>query len=108
MAAMREFAEETGICIHDPSRFVPQLPLSEMPGRMPTLLSVFRIDLVRPEFDARSDPDDDIVSVEDLPLIEAAQKLVTGEIYLSSPAAILSRFFFSTVLNNLRSAVEEQ
>jgi len=106
MAAVREFTEETGIRIENPSRLVPQLPLSEMPGRMPVLLSVFRVDLARPEFDARSDSDDDIVSVEALPLVEAAKKLVTGEIYLSSPAAILSRFFFGTILNKLPSGLD--
>ena len=91
MAAMREFSEETGIHIASPMRFVPELPVSEMPGRIPVLLSVFRLDISRPEFDSRSHPDDDIVSVEAISFADAARKLIHGEIYLSSPVAILSR-----------------
>jgi len=91
MAAMREFSEETGIRIDDPLRFIPELPLSEMPGRIPVLLSIFRVDVACKEFDARSRHDNDIVSVEALSFAEAACKLVEGEIYLSSPAAIISR-----------------
>ncbi len=103
MAATREFGEETGIRIENPLRFVPQLPLSEMPGRMPVLLSVFKIDLVRSEFDSRIDPDNDIVCVEVVPLLQAARMLAEGEIYLSSPAAILARFLFGTHLERLIS-----
>ena len=91
MAAMREFSEETGILIEDPLRFSPELPISEMPGRMPVLLSVFRLDLKRSEFDSRNQHDNDIVSVEAISLTEVAQKLINGEIYLSSPIAIISR-----------------
>ena len=62
-----------------------------MPGRMPVLLSVFRLDLKRSEFDSRNQHDNDIVSVEAISLTEVAQKLINGEIYLSSPIAIISR-----------------
>jgi 8-oxo-dGTP pyrophosphatase MutT (NUDIX family) len=91
MAAMREFAEETGIHIEDPLRFVPDLPVSEMPGRIPVLLSVFRVDLSKPEFESRTQHDNDIVSVEAISFSDAAQKMIDGEIYLSSPVAIISR-----------------
>ena len=74
-----------------------------MPGRMPVLLSVFKIDLVRSEFDSRIDPDNDIVCVEVVPLLQAARMLAEGEIYLSSPAAILARFLFGTHLERLIS-----
>ena len=91
IAAMREFSEETGIRIEDPLRFVPELPVSEMPGRMPVLLRVFRVDLSKFEFDSRSPHDNEIVSVEAIPFIEVARRLVEGDIYLSSPVAIISR-----------------
>ncbi len=102
LAAMREFSEETGIHIEDPLRFSPDLPISEMPGRIPVLLSTFRIDVTQSEFNARVKHDKEISSVEVLSFTEIAQKIVKGEIYLSSPVAIMSRFllkiFFNTPL----------
>jgi len=99
MAAMREFTEETGIHIQDPLRFVAELPISEMPGRFPVLLSVLRVNVTKSEFDSRSSHDNEIVSVEAISFIEVARKLVSGEIYLSSPAAIISRFLLKTCLD---------
>jgi 8-oxo-dGTP pyrophosphatase MutT (NUDIX family) len=96
MAAMREFVEETGITIRDSLRFMPELPISEMPGRMPVLLSVFRVDLSRSEFDSRLSHDDDIIGVEAISLADVARMIISGEIYLSSPVAILSRLLFKT------------
>jgi 8-oxo-dGTP pyrophosphatase MutT (NUDIX family) len=98
IAAMREFVEETGIHIRDPLRFVPDLPVSEMPGRIPVLLSVFRVDLSKQEFESRLQHDIDIVSVEAISFADAAQRLVNGEIYLSSPATIISRFLLKTFI----------
>lgn len=98
-AAMREFAEETGIHIEDPLRFIPELPISEMPGRIPILLSVFSVDVSQSEFVSRSCHDNDILSVEAMSFTEAARRLVSGEIYLSSPAAILSRLLLKRLLN---------
>jgi 8-oxo-dGTP pyrophosphatase MutT (NUDIX family) len=99
LAAMREFSEETGIHIEDPLRFTPELPISEMPGRIPVLLSVFRVDLSKSEFESRAQHDSDIVSVEAISLTDAAQKLIDGEIYLSSPVAIISRFLLGTFID---------
>lgn len=106
MAAMREFSEETGIRLEDASRFVPGLPLSEMPGRMPVLLSVFRVDLNRHEFESRAHHDEEIISVLAIPFMEAARKLVSGEIYLSSPAAIVSRLLLKTAIE--KSVLSEE
>lgn len=93
-AAMREFAEETGIHIEDPLRFVPDLSVSEMPGRMPILLGIFRVDLSRAEFYSRMHHDNEIISVEAIPLADVVRKIVDGELYISSPVAIISRFLF--------------
>ncbi|MFC1811239.1 NUDIX hydrolase [Thermodesulfobacteriota bacterium] len=98
-AAMREFMEETGIGITDPRRFVPELPVSELPGRIPVLLSVFSVDVSQSEFVSRSRHDNEIVSVEAISFTDAAQRLVSGEIYLSSPAAIISRFLLKTFID---------
>jgi len=97
---MRELMEETGMRIEDPLRFVPELPISEMPGRMPVLLSVFSVDVVQAEFDSRSEHDDEISSVEVLSFIDISRKIVNGEIYLSSPVAIISRFLQKRCLSN--------
>jgi 8-oxo-dGTP pyrophosphatase MutT (NUDIX family) len=97
-AAMREFAEETGIRIDDPARFVPDLPISEMPGRMPVLLSVFRIAIDEREFDSRGSHDGDIVSVEAVSYGDIPEKITSGEIYLSSPVALISRLLLETSL----------
>jgi 8-oxo-dGTP pyrophosphatase MutT (NUDIX family) len=91
MAARREFSEETGIHIEDPLRFVPELPLSEMPGRMPVLLSIFRVDISQTEYNSRVQHDQEIISVEAVPFHEAKRMIIDGEIYLSSPAAIIAR-----------------
>lgn len=91
MAAVREFAEETGIAIKDPARFVPQLPMSELPGRIPVLLSVFRIDISTAEFEARSPHDAEVVSIEAIPFKETERKILTGEIYVGPVIAMLSR-----------------
>ena len=91
-AVMRELREETGIGIDDPSRFHTVLPLAEMPGRMPVLLSVFRIDLSKTEWENRGAHDAEIASVHLLSRDILRQKILSGEIYLSSPVAILSRF----------------
>ena len=98
-AAMREFSEETGIHIDDSLRFVPDLPISEMPGRIPVLLFVFRVDLSKTEFDSRAQHDNDIVSVKAISFTDAAQKLIDGGIYLSSPVAIISRLLLKRYLN---------
>jgi 8-oxo-dGTP pyrophosphatase MutT (NUDIX family) len=96
MAAMRELVEETGIHIKNPSRFRPELPISELPGRIPVLLSIFRVDVSRSEFDNRGPHDGEIVSVEAIPYSEIVKKLIEGQIYLSSPMAILSRLLLKT------------
>ncbi len=100
-AAMREFSEETGIYIEDPMRFVSEMPISEMPGRIPVLLSVFRVDLSTSEFESRSRHDNEIISVEAISFTEAVQNLIEGVIYLSSPAAIISRLMLKNFFNTL-------
>lgn len=91
-AAMREFREETGINIDEPLRFVPMLPISEMPGRMPVLLSIFEVNVSQFEFSSRSHPDDEITAVEAISFSEIIRKVIKGEIYLGSPMAIISRY----------------
>lgn len=94
-AARRELTEETGLHIEDLGRFRPLRPISEMPGRMPVLLGIFRVDVRRGEFAARRPFDAaEIQSVELVPVPDLVSRIVAGEIYLSSPMAILARFVF--------------
>jgi len=95
-AACRELAEETGIYIDELERFKPVIPISEMPGRMPVLLSVFHIELSMNEFTGRKSFDgEEITAVELLPVDTIINKIIMGDIYLSSPMAILSRFILT-------------
>jgi len=97
-AACRELSEETGIHIDSLKRFNPVIAISEMPGRMPVLLSVFYIELSMDEFVGRKSFDcEEITAVELLPINTVIDKIITGEIYLSAPMAILSRFIFSNM-----------
>jgi 8-oxo-dGTP pyrophosphatase MutT (NUDIX family) len=97
-AAAREFAEETGIEIKDKLRFKPELAMSEMPGRIPVLLSIFTIQLKKKEFDMRKKHDDEVYSVELIHIRDVAKKIISGEIYLSCPCAILSRLILKRVI----------
>lgn len=97
-AAAREFKEETGIVIEDMARFEPELAVSEMPGRNPVLLSVFAVHISKMEFDSRKEHDVDIHSVEVISIPDLAEKIISGEIYVGVPCAILSRFIFRRII----------
>jgi 8-oxo-dGTP pyrophosphatase MutT (NUDIX family) len=97
-AARRELEEETGIRIESLARFNPMLPISEMPGRIPVLLSIFEVQIHMKEFIGRKTFDcNEIKSVEYISINDIVNKIKNGEIYLSSPMAILSRFIFSNM-----------
>ena len=98
--AAREFAEETGIVITDLARFVPMPPLSPSPNRMPKLIYVFRVDLARHEFDQRKPHDDEVESVQCVPLHEAAKLITSGGIYVAVPVAIISTYLLSKSANS--------
>lgn len=93
-AATREFQEETGIKIYLLDRFqmLPSIAIS--PNRYPVLPWIYQVDLSKQEFDTRDPHDDEIVSVECFTFKEVKEKIVQGEIYVSLPLAIVSRFLF--------------
>ena len=94
LAAARELAEEAGIAVST-NRMVPMPPLAVSPNRMPKLVYVFRVDLKQQEFDNRTPHDDEIESVELVPLDRAAEMIATGKIYVAVPAAIIGAYLFS-------------
>jgi len=94
-AAAREFEEETGIKIVDHQRFVAIPPVAGSPNRNPNLLHIFKIDLTIEEFGNRGENDQEIEAVELLDFNGIKQKLITGDIYVAVPTAVISRFFLS-------------
>lgn len=91
-AAARELKQETGIKIQDFSRFRSMIPLSVQPTRDPRLLNIFQIDLTQKEFEARLPHDHEIDSVHCLKFQDFCDKFVCGEIYVTTPAAIVLRY----------------
>jgi len=91
-AVARELLEETGIEIRDLRRFEKLSPLSVSP-RHPYLAHIFQIHITRTEYDRRKRHDDEIESVECFMFDDILRKIVDGEIYMSLPIAILTRFF---------------
>lgn len=94
--AARELAEETGIAVADLSRFIPMPPLAPSPNRMPRLVYVFRVDLTRREFAARGKHDDEIESVELVPIADAVQLMTSGGIYVAVPIAVISMYLLAS------------
>jgi ADP-ribose pyrophosphatase len=95
VSAARELAEEAGIDIGDPSRLIPMPPLATSPNRMPKLVYVFRVDLTRSEFEQRKPHDDEIESVELVPVPEAIRLMTSGGIYVAGIIAIISMYLLS-------------
>jgi len=91
-AAARELAEETGVQIGDLQRFVPLPPLSANPNRSPFLLHVYLVQISREEFLDRRSHDSEIQQVVLLSLGKALQLIAAGEIYVSVPVAVISRY----------------
>lgn len=90
-AAARELREETGIRVSKLSRFVKQLPLAELPCRIPELLNIFRVDISEKEFQARAPHDSEVLSVEKVSFREVRRRILSGGIYAAPAVAILSR-----------------
>ena len=93
-AAVREFQEETGIKIDRIDRFQLLPPIAISPNRYPILPWIYQIDILKQEFDTRDPHDDEVVSVECFTFEEVKEKIIQGEIYVSLPLAIVSRFLF--------------
>ncbi len=94
-AASRELSEEAGIVAPDLSRYVPMAPLAVSSTRMPKLSYVFRIDVSEEEFARRRPHDDEIHSVERIPLPQLSRMMMNGQIYVSLSLAILGVFLAS-------------
>lgn len=96
VSAARELAEETGIEIRDHSRMIPMPPIAISPNRMPKLVYVFRVDLTRKEFEQRKQHDNEIESVELVPMAEAVELMTTGGIYVAGIIAIIGTYLLAS------------
>ena len=92
--AARELAEETGIAV-DASRMVPMPPLAGSPNRIPYLLYVFRVDLSQEEYERRRPHDDEVESVELVPLDTIPGLIERGALYVAVPIAVLSTYLLN-------------
>ncbi|MGP8321249.1 MAG: NUDIX domain-containing protein [Methanosarcinaceae archaeon] len=94
-AAAREFAEETGIRIDDLTRFEVVPPLSNSPNRHPMLLHIYQILITKKEFELRQSHDHEIEEVLCCRFEDVCEMILTGEIYISVPVALIGRYFMS-------------
>lgn len=100
-SAARELAEETGICVSDYSRFIPMPPLAMSSTRMPRLHYLFRINLHEEEFLERQEHDEEIFSVERIPVRDLPGKICEGSIYVALPLAVIGMYLASKVQPDL-------
>ena len=94
-AAGRELREETGIAVSAPERYTLLPPISISPNRHPILPWIYEVFISQAEYDDRSHHDDEVSGVVCLPFEEVKTRMITGQIYISLPMAIISRFLFS-------------
>jgi len=95
-AAARELAEETGIEIQDLRRFIMLPPVSVSPNRNPNLAYIFQVHISINEYEMRKEHDKEIESVGLFSLDEIQRMVCDGEIYISMPIAVLSRYLMSS------------
>ena len=94
-AAQRELFEETGILINNVKRFVPLMPISNSPNRNPKLIHVFFIDITNEEYNLKKQHDQEIASVECFTFENITEMLISGNIYITIPMALVSRFLLT-------------
>ncbi|MCL4415650.1 MAG: NUDIX hydrolase [Actinobacteria bacterium] len=97
--AAREFAEETGIKIQDEERFLALPPISNSPNRNPNLVSIYEISLSQAEYDSRDKHDDEVERVECYEFNEIKEMLISGQIYVGVPVAVIGRYLLQKDVN---------
>ncbi|MDY0096321.1 MAG: NUDIX hydrolase [Candidatus Vecturithrix sp.] len=98
-AARRELKEETGIWIDRLDRFEALRIVSELPGRSCELLLSFMVRVTPEEFDSRGNFEHEITAMKLMCDTEIKQAIVSGELYTSSPIAIVSSYLFALEKN---------
>ncbi len=90
--AARELLEETGIKVTNLDRFISMAPISVSSTRNPNLSYIFKVDISEKEYVNRQLHDDEIYSVERIAINDLANKMASGEIYVSLTLAVLGVF----------------
>ena len=100
-AAARELHEETGILISQLNRFqlLPSVAISS--NRYPVFPWIYQVSISHKEFDSRYPHDDEIEDVDCLAFDDLKRKIICGEIFVSLPLAIISRFIFQKEINSI-------
>ena len=101
-AAARELHEETGIGIGELERFELLPSISVSPCRYPVLPWIYKVSISRSEFDSRDAHDDEIEGIVCLAFDEVKTKIACGEIYISLPLAVISRYMLDREGNKNR------
>ena len=91
----RELAEETGIWVNSLDAFQPLPPLAIFPNRSPELIFPFRVDLTRQAFEQRKVHDDEISEVLCFSREQLVAMVQNGEIYITMPVAMISRWLLA-------------
>lgn len=103
-AALRELYEETGIKIDNTKRLVRLPSLNTIPSRTPQLLNIFQIDLSTSEYLGRTSHDDEVEEIVLLSFSETIEKILSGEIYVATPIAILFTYLIKQKLIDLKNS----
>ena len=99
-AAARELKEETGISINQLNRFMPLSPVCVIPNRTPLLTSVFTVAISMQEYRMRKEHDDEIKEVLLLNYNELISLILRGDIYITMPLSVISRYLFEQLNHN--------
>lgn len=90
-ACRRELAQETGLKIESLDRFKPCFPMAVSPNRDPRLVYVYEIHLTAEEADSKHyNSDHEIESVHCYSFQKLKEMILNGEIYVSTPLAMVS------------------
>ncbi len=93
--ASRELLEETGIHVKLLDRFKELQSLVVSPNRMPMFPSVFQVNLSMEEYQKRIAHDNEIEEVSMISFSDIKQMIIDGEIFISLPMSIISRYLLA-------------
>ena len=93
--ASRELLEETGIHVKRLDRFEELPSLVVSPNRMPMFPHIFQVNLSMEEYQKRVAHDEEIEVVSLISFSEIKQMIIDGEIFISLPMSIISRYLLA-------------
>jgi hypothetical protein len=70
-------------------------PLAASPNRVPYLLYVFRVELMRAEWESRGAHDAEVEAVELVPLKSIGRLIERGSLYVAVPIAVIGTYLLN-------------